>query len=165
MNEGQRVAYVGEDTMVGVGALGKVLASAGSSQHVQWLEGDRAGQVDLVPNEDLVDHRTAKQAAGTSVAAEFEDALDVPAILSVAVRETYDNYGEEGLLNALDEAGHLATLSEYAGEAISHVAGRLRQDPDFSAVLGQLDEFEAESLLIRVAVNLLAPDTSDEDGD
>lgn len=162
--EGTKVAYVGDDVTVGVGAVGKVLASAGSAQHVQWLDGARAGQIDLIPVDDLVPHRaTATQRIeDTSVTAQFESTLDVPALMTVAVRDTYDTYGEEGLLNALDEAGHLASLSEYATDAIATVAGRLRTDPTFALVLGQLDEFEAESLLVRVAVGLLAP-TEPED--
>lgn len=158
--EGSKVAYVGDDVTVGVGCIGRVLASAGTSQHVQWLDGLRVGQVDLVPNEDLVDHRPAMQATA-SVAEQFEATLDVPSMVSVAVRETYDTYGEDGLINALDEAGHLATLSSYATDAIATVAGRLRQDPAFASVLGQLDDDEAESLLVRVAVNLLHGDEED----
>lgn len=162
MSEGQKVAYVGDDVMVGVGTLGKVLASAGSAQHVQWLDGARTGQVDLIPADDLVPYRMAQRNEDGSVAAQFEATLDMPSMVTVSVRDTYDTYGEEGLLNALDDAGHLATLSEYANDAISTVAGRLRQDPTFALVLGQLDEFEAESLLVRVAVGLLAPATEED---
>ncbi len=160
MTEGSKVVYIGEDTMVGINTIGKVLASAGSSQHVQWVEGLRAGQIDLVPNEDVLPLRVAHE-EGISANRQFEDSLDTPSMMTVAVRDTYDDFGEDGLLNALSDSGHLATLTEYAGEAIGLVASRLRQDPSFSLVLDELDDHEAESLLVRVSVSLLQGEGED----
>lgn len=158
--EGSKVNYVGDNTFIGVGSLGTVLASGGpSSCHVQWREGSREGQVDLIPHEDLVVVRSGSYGlAGAllgSADEDFEATLDVPSLVSLSVRETYDTGGEDGLIDALDEAGHLSSLSAYASDAIATVAGRIRQDPAFSSVLAQLDEDEAEALLSRVAVDLI----------
>jgi len=157
--EGQKVRYVGEDVTVGVGTVGRVVAAAGSGQHVQWMEGARQGSIDLVAVDDLVPYVANSEIyREATVANDFDDALGVPSMVSFSVRETYDTYGEDGLLNALDEHGHLATLAEYATDAIGKIASGLRSDPAFSSVLSQLDDSEAESLLVRVAINLLSDD-------
>lgn len=153
--EGSKVRYVGEDAMIGAGTLGKVLAAAGTySQHVKWEEGIRRGQIDLVATLDLVPAGVT-QADPMSVQAQFEDSLDMPSLTTVAVRDTYDEYGEDGLLNAIGAAGHLATLAEYADEAIGSMATHIRSDPTFAMIISQLDEPEAQSLISRVAVSLL----------
>lgn len=157
--EGQKVQYVGEDTMVGIGTLGKVLAANGTSQHVQWLGGLREGQIDLVAEYDLVPFQTGDP---MSVSAQFDASLDVP-MSTLGVREVYDDSGEDGLINALGEAGHLATLSGYATEAVGQLATLLRHDPAFGPVLAQLDENEAESLVQRVTASLLAVATTEEE--
>lgn len=153
--EGSKVRYVGEDAMIGAGALGKVLSAAGSSgQHVRWEEGIRRGQIDLVATYDLVPAEAARQ--GTmSVQAQFDDSLDMPMLSTLAVRDTYDEYGEDGLLNVLGDTGHLSTLAEYAEQAITMMSSHIRGDVTFQTILAQLDEPEAQSLVSRVAVNLL----------
>ena len=155
MNEGGLVAYCGDDQMIGVGTLGRVLSSAGSYQHVMWTQGSRKDEVDLVPTEDIVPAQKQAPRVAASVADQFSDSISDPGMVAIAVRETYEEHGEEGLVAALAEAGHLATYTGYAHEAIATVAARLREDPTFAHVLAQLDDFEAQSLLSRVAVSLL----------
>ncbi len=160
MSEGSRVVYVGDDPMVGVGTQGKILSHGGTGyEHVQWASGSRMGTVDPIAVEDLIPHR------GTTVAGiaapGFEDSLGYESTLHVAVRDTYDDLGEDGLLNALDEAGHIATLSAYADDALMAFASRVRQDPDFSHILSHLDDQEAEGLVSRVVSHLLQNDRGD----
>lgn len=169
MREGQRVAYAGEDSLrIGLGSRGKILSSGGSSAHVMWYEGTSAGQVSLVDMDDLVPDRQGRYKTssldphGDSMADQFDNSLSEPinahqaGMEVLAVRETYDSYGEDGLLNALAEAGHIAPLTHYAEEALAYVATCLRHDPGLGEVLAQLDEGEKESLLVRVASGLLS---------
>lgn len=160
--EGTRARYVGEDAMIGAGTLGKVLAVAGQrSYHVQWTEGYRSGNVDIVSVDDLVP-AMASQQDPMSVQAQFDASFEMPTLTTIAVRDTYDDYGEDGLLNALGEHGHLATLAEYAQGAIDTLAGHLRTDATFSTILAQLDQPEADSLVQRVAVSLLVAQTEED---
>lgn len=157
MNEGSKVVYVGDDPRVGVGTVGQILAHADSaSSHVQWAGGDRSGAVDVISHEELIPHRThGTKATQSHASAGFEDSLEHQALLRFAVRETYDNYGEDGVINALSETGTLASLAPLAGDVIGAIGSKLRQDPEFSLVLAQLDDQEADGLLVRVAVALL----------
>lgn len=161
ISEGSKVVYVGDDPMVGVGTLGFVLSHAGAnSNHVKWMGGIREGSIDLIPVEELISYREGQQVVGS--ARHLEETLDYQqGLVTVAVRDTYDDLGEDGLITALDEAGHLATLSSYASRAIANLSRDIRQDPALGAVLGQLDDEEADSLIVRVASQLLAQEASD----
>lgn len=167
--ESTLVAYAGDDPFQDVGSLGKVVALSGSGAHVMWQSGPRINAVDLVDLNDLVEHRGAKEAAQARMAAQafadtaFADTLDMPAIPTLQVRATYDEEGEEGLLTALSETGRLAVLAEYAEEAVSLVATRIRNDPEFSGVLAQLDPDEAATVVSRVASVVLRDRISEED--
>lgn len=166
--EGMRVAYAGDsDPFQDVGALGKVLSLSGGCAHVLWESGPKANSIDLIDLNDLVEHgrasRMAAAAAQTFSDNAFADTLDMPAIPTLQVRATYDEEGEEGLLTALSEAGRLAVLAEYAEEAISLVAARIRQDPEFSGVLAQLDPDEANGVVSRVA-SLVLQERMGEEG-
>lgn len=162
LHEGSQVVYVGDDPAIGVGTIGKILSHSGvATSHVQWGSGDRSSEIDIISHEELIPQRSSRQAAETHVSAGFEDSLDQAGIVSFAVRETYDNFGEEGVLNALSETGHLATLSDLEGDVLGTIGSRLRSDPAFSLVLAQLDDHEADSLMIRVAVSFLRSDEED----
>lgn len=158
ISEGQQVTYVGDDAMTGVGTRGSCLSMTGSSHaHVLWVEGAKTGVVEIVMVDDLLPYRTGHRAVGPSLAAEqMQDSLDMPPLTTVAARDTYDDLGEDGLITALDEHGHLAVLASYAEEAIGYVASRIRQDPGFGAVLSQLDADEADALAQRVASTVIA---------
>jgi hypothetical protein len=152
--EGQKVAYAGEDPYMAVSDKGKVLAVSGTAAHVQWLTGSRAGQIDLVEQHELVPDRSAG-AQPTTLAAAFDNTLDMVGSPAIQVRATYDEVGEQGLVTALDEAGHLAVLQAYVEEAVGHLASRIRHDPTLANVLAQLESDEADGLVGRVASLLL----------
>lgn len=162
--EGMRVAYAGDsDPFQDVGSLGRVLSLSGSAAHVQWEDGPKRGDIDLVDLNDLVEQRRTAGAAPSFADTAFADTLDVPSIPALQVRATYDEEGEEGLLTALSESGRLGVLAEYAEEAVGIVATRIRQDPEFSMVLSQLDPDEASSVVSRVASLVLRDRISEED--
>jgi len=145
--EGSQVAYVGFG--VGglvIGDLGKVLAGAGSGSHVVWATGAAVGQIVLIPNEDLVVSRTAVIT---------DDSLDCGPLVAIAVRDVYDGYGEVGLINALNDAGHLAGFTEIAEEALEWVVGKIGNDPSVLEALSHLDVDEARDVLGCMATTLL----------
>lgn len=147
--EGQRVIYAGDtDPFQQVGATGKVIALSGQAAHVQWLDGPKVGQIDLTQQYELLPERTAAEQAPMST---FDSALDSPVTATLSVRATYDESGEEGVVNVLAEAGHLAMLSEYVDEAVGTLSARIRQDPMLGDVLAQLEPDEADCLISRVA--------------
>lgn len=161
--EGGKVIYAGDtDPFQEVGARGKVVALAGTAAHVQWTTGPKQGSIDLVETFELLPDRTGKEATSQPVNS-FDNALDMPRLVTVAVRDTYDDLGEDGLVNALSEAGHLAMLSEYVDEAVGHLAARVRQDPALGDILSQLEPDEADGLVGRVA-SLLLTDRLTEEG-
>lgn len=151
--EGAKVTYAGDtDPYNEVGSHGRVVALSGTAAHVQWTDGPKTGAVDLVEQFELVEDRGNST---QTVAASFDAALDMPDSAVVAVRDTYDELGEEGLLNALNEAGHLAMLSGYVEEAVNTLSARVREDISLGTVLAQLESDEADSLVGRVASVLL----------
>lgn len=150
MRDGQQVTYVGDGgDGLHLGDRGQVLAVVGSGSHVLWRTGVLHGQVTLVENEDIV-----REGRAQTVEAAVADALDSP-LVTVAVRETYDESGEAGLLNALNEAGHLAAFTQIAEEAAGFIASRIRRDPAFRAVLAHLDGDEGDRLVTLASTVLL----------
>lgn len=150
MRDGQQVTCLGErGDGLALGDRGRVLAVAGAGSHVLWRTGARQGQVTLVDNEDLV--ATGQE---ETVEAQVADALDGP-LVAVAVRETYDEAGGAGLLDALNEAGHLAVFAQIADDVVGFIASRVRQDPAFRAVLALLDDDEGASLVSLASTVLL----------
>jgi hypothetical protein len=151
--EGASVSYIGHpDRGLTVGDRGRVLSTSGQASHVMWLTGARTQAVDLVDHEDLVCGQTR---TATAVESPFEDSLEVPSLSMIAVRDTYDASGETGVLNALNEAGHLAGLSQVAEEALEVVIARVKNDQAMTTVLGQLDPDEADGLARLTAAVLL----------
>lgn len=146
IREGSRVAYVGDgDDGLVPGDQGKVLANAGQANHVMWSTGVRAGEVTLTHEHDLVCQRQA---------ARYED-LESGSLVTISVRNTWDRAGAVGLLNALNEEGHLATFAPIAEEAIRMVASRIRQDPSIGEVLARLDPDEGAEFVSFAATCLL----------
>lgn len=154
--EGARVSYVGLPVQDGlaVADVGKVLSTTGSSSHVMWETGRKAGQVTFEEHEDLVAQSSVRN--DTEM---FEGSL-----VTVAVRDTYDTAGDVGLLNALSEAGHLASMSGYAEEALALVASRVREDPAFAPVLAQLEPEEGAALVSLTSAVLLRDAFTEEEG-
>lgn len=153
--EGSKVIYAGDtDPFQDVGVSGKVIALSGQAAHVQWLTGPKAGQIELVGQHELLPDRNQHQAEAQPLNS-FDNTLDMPATETISVRATYEDLGEDGLVNALSEVGHLAMLTEYADEAVGHLVSRVRQDPALGEVLAQLEPDEADGLARRVAAVLL----------
>lgn len=145
--EGEVVAYAGEgDDGLAVDDRGKVLSAAGSGSHVMWSTGQRAGEITLTSNMDLIALRRP---------AVRDDSFESSGIVAFAVRDTYDRRGEAGLVNALIEEGHFATLVPVAEEALQLVSSRLREDPSMREVLGQLDPEEGAEFIYLAASVLL----------
>lgn len=166
--EGSKVAYAGDtDPFQEVGSLGKVIALSGDAAHVQWLTGPKSGSIELVQQYELVPDRSQQQAQHQALAGpqmnSFDHALDMPATETISVRATYDDLGEEGVVNALSETGHLAMLTEYVDDAVGYLASRVRQDPGLGIILAQLEADEADALVGRVASLLLSDRLNEED--
>lgn len=151
--EGRKVAYAGEDPFNEVGAPGQVVALSGLHAHVMWTGGPKQGQIDLVEQNEIVEQRQHTAVADT-LGSGFDNSLDMVGP-GLQVRATYDEYGEEGLVSALSESGHLAVLAEYVDEAVGHLSARLRTDVGLVDVLAQLEADEQDSLVGRVASVLL----------
>lgn len=142
--EGQRVSFVGDtDNGIAVGDRGKVVSAETGASHVLWMTGARAGEILLHDHFDLV-------VSSNLPTDNFDSGL-----VSFSVRQTFDRYGSVGLLNALNEEGHLATFTEIAEEAVTMVASRIRQDPSFQEVLAHLDPEEGDDVVILAASVLL----------
>lgn len=158
--EGSKVAYAGDDPFTEIGSVGKVIALSGTAAHVQWQTGSKVGAIDLVEQHELLPS-TSTTLHPTSLAASFDNALDMPGE-GISVRATYDAQGEDGLINALSESGHLAMLSEYVEETVNHLATSIRNDPVFGDVLAALEPDEASALLGRVATVILSDRLTEE---
>ena len=157
VTEGSKVVYAGADLTIEQGTVGRVLFVAGSAAHVQWQDGPRVGQVDLIDQYDLSPTSSAASVAQV-VASQFDQSLEMEDASSGVVREAMDSYGEDGVLVALAEKGHLATLEVYATEALSHLTSALRTDPALGEMLACLDADEQEAVLARLAATLLDPE-------
>ena len=150
IREGSKVSYVGDGVEgLNVGDTGKVVAASGASSHVRWLTGARTGSVTLVEDLDLV--------VGGKSAPSTYDGLDSGSLVSVAVRDTYDVSGPVGLLNALNEEGHLATFASYAENALESVAASITSDPSMREVLAHLDPDE-QGAFVTLAASVLLRD-------
>lgn len=161
--EGQTVSYVGlPERGLDVGDKGRTLSCSGSSSHVMWTTGHRVDLVDLIHHDDLVVQ--AKAATRMSTAGSLEDTLSVPSLSMVAVRETLEESGEAGLLNALADTGCLGFLVDAADEALAMVASRVRADEGFALVLSHLDCDEAERLVELTAAVVLRDAFGSSDG-
>lgn len=158
IHDGRKVSFVGDPSPDGlaIGDTGKVIAGQGEISHVMWDSGRRTGSVTVEADEDLV-----VQASPRTTAATLDDSLDDGSLVTVSVRETYDDGGDVALLNALASAGHLSTMQSYAEEAQALIASRIRTDPSFREVLAQLDPEEGDSLVGLASAVLLRDAFSD----
>lgn len=155
--EGQRVSYVGEvGDGLNIGDKGKVLSVDDGASHVLWTTGSRQGEVIFHTNLDLVVE--PNQTEANMMASEFYTPL-----VSVAVRDTYDRQGPVGLLNALNDEGHLAVFMPIAEEAIQMVASRIRQEPSFREVLAELGEDDGAEFVAFSTLQLLRDAFGEED--
>lgn len=152
--DGCRVEYTGTGNGPLVrGDQGAVLVMSGHCAHVQWKTGSQAGQVLLVDTRD-VEPLGSRQGA---VEEALDDSLEISGLGTVTARQIYDEGGSEALLNAMSDAGRLASFQEIAEEALSLVAGRIRTSPSFTALAVHLEEDEADEM-IRLASAALIRD-------
>lgn len=160
LKEGGKTIYAGEDLTIGQGSAGRVMVIVGSAAHVQWTDGPRQGQVDLIDLYDLSEPSTVASVRHV-VASEFDQSLDMEVTGSVAIRQAMDVDGEDGVIAALSEQGQIAMLEPYAAQAVAHLSATLRADSELADLLGALDDFEQEAVLARLAASLL--DATEED--
>lgn len=142
LRDGVHVAYIGEDGQHDIGDRGQVLMVSGDHSHVMWSTGAHAGDVTYVYNDDLV------KSAGRPTS--YDDSLEGP-LTTIAVRATFEHYGARGVIDAMEEEGHLGTLAVIAEEAAGTIAQRIRADLGFQAVLSQLDHDDSEEVVQRAA--------------
>lgn len=148
--EGSQVIYTGWHGKDGidVGDIGKVLSYSDKASHVLLSTGAASGKIMFLYNDDLV----AK--VSTSMM-EVDDSLDEGGLSSIAVRQTFDDYGADGLLNALSAEGQLNSFESIAEQTLQFVASQISNDPSVRIVLSQLDEDEAHEFINHVSAILL----------
>jgi len=135
------------------GDQGSILVTSGHCAHVQWKTGALAGQVSLVDTLDLTPLGSRQGAVEESL----NDSLEVSGLGTFTARQIYDEGGSQALLNAMAEAGKLASFQEIAEEALALVAGRIRTSASFMALASHLEEDEAEEM-VRLASAALIRD-------
>lgn len=136
--EGAFVAYVGDSDEIAVGDRGRVVSTGAGACHVSWKTGAREGEITFHPFNELVLEARARTT---------DDSLDSGGLVTFAVRDTLDENGTEGLLNAMNAEGHLGNFGNVAEEAIALIANRVRQDPSFIEICAQLDNDEYDALI------------------
>jgi hypothetical protein len=152
--EGSKVSYVGDgDADLRIGDRGKVIASDGGASHVRWLTGGREGDITLMDNLEIVANDQP----------DFdEDGLDSGHLVSFGVRAVFDRHGRRGLLNAMENEGHLTMLQPFVEETIQHITSRIRRDPSMVEVLASLDPEDGDEFVLHVATFLLREALSEE---
>lgn len=158
--EGQAVSYVGDGQQgLSLGDHGRLLAFASSSAgHVQWLDGQRRGQVTM--------HEFGTEILPASKKFEatkdgLEDSLEVGPVPHTSARHVYDTEGSLGVLSMLASTGCTANFEAIADDVHAYVQGRIRQEAAVREVLAQLDDDEA-SELISLASRILLHDAFGE---
>lgn len=161
--EGERVAYVGPEVDGRrVGDEGQVVSSAGDSQHVVWSTGERQGAFDLVPDHELTPSGTSREAARQHV---LDDSLEYGPLLSFSAAKVYEESGGIGLVTALADDGHLANLAGLAEDLLGNLAEQVRGDASVQAALANLDEQDANDLVMLTASVLMREAFGDDDAE
>lgn len=146
LREGGRVTYIGSEydgSHLTVGDEGKLLSHGGSACHVMWHTGERAGEITLTTNGDLMPQADADQAVRSGH------------LVSTAVRDTYDRQGNKGLLRTLAQQGFLASIAPATEEALEIVISHIRADAAVQEVLAHLDPDEGDGFVSFTALALL----------
>lgn len=154
--EGQTVSYIGGSQVAGpqLGDHGRLLAYAGrTAGHVQWIDGARRGQVDLVQLDDVAP--SSRRIA--IIQDDLEDSLEVGPIAATSARHVFDIDGSEGLLTMLASSGRLANFDEIADEAFALVQAKIAQTASVREVLAELDDEEGAEV-VHLASRVLLHD-------
>lgn len=150
MKEGSRVTYVGDaHPSLVVGDQGRVLVYEGNAVHIQWVTGSRKSQVDMLDPMDVTS--VVKQGSADGM----DDSLDIGTMVVTSARDVFDTEGEVGLLNLMADHGHLAAFQLIASTALIGIQADIRADPSFRAVMAQLEDEEADSLVRLASLALL----------
>lgn len=114
-----RVIYQGDPTPQGLagGETGRVLVGDERNAHVMWSTGSRAGQVDVIRQDDL----TSQTDTDARVAAYVSDSIAVADLGS-----TFDAEGAEAVLAQMMEEGSLSRLTLITEEVVEWIATRVR---------------------------------------
>lgn len=145
--DGQQVAYAGDgDDGLLPDDRGEVLSAGSTGSHVKWRTGAQAGRITLTANFDLVPMGGARIS--------YDD-FESGSLVTFAVKETFEHRGAIGLLNALNDEGHLASLEALAEEALALVARKLRDDPSIREVLAHLDDDDGSEFVSFTATCLM----------
>lgn len=147
IREGAKVAYVGpENRGYKVGDIGKVVSDAGeNAYHVSWRSGSRKGDIELINVLEITPVNSEPTVA--SLDSDLDDSLEYGGpILSFSARKVYDQEGFDGLVSALGDDGHLATISGHVADIVSGLMNEVRNDAaviQTTAALGydETDEF------------------------
>lgn len=134
-----------------MGDQGSVVSADQRASHVVWTTGGLIGDITLSDNQDIAPARERKVAKTSPL----DDSLMYGSLTSVAARDVMEADGPVALLNALNESGHLAGLSQVAEETLTFVHERVRTDPGFQSVLAQLDEEEGHTLVSLASHTLM----------
>lgn len=147
-HEGDSVTYTGTAMPP---AQGKLLYFASDrSAHVQWAEGARNGEIDLV---DIYDITPVTSSAAMA---------RIDPMGRSAVRRAMEREGESGVLNFLVTAGRLSTWTRIAADVQQMIESRLRVDASMEQVFEQLRPEEADRV-ISLAARTLVRDMGEDD--
>lgn len=152
--EGQAVSFVGDGQPgLSLGDHGRLLAFASKTAgHVQWLDGQRRGQVTV---HELGSEVLPAGKKYEAVLDGLEDSLEVGPVPHTSARAVYDTEGSFGVLSMLASAGYLANFEAIADDAQTFVQERIRQEASVHEVLGQLEDDEASELVLLASRVLL----------
>lgn len=167
IREGCKVAYVGPETAGhAVGDVGKVVSGAGeNAYHVAWRTGSRKGAIELISVLEITPVDADPVVASRST--DLDDSLEYGGpILSFSARKVYEQEGFEGLVSALEEDGHLATLAGKIADAVTSLVTEVRDDAAVTQATAALDYDEADGFVGSLVAALVQDALGNtEDGD
>lgn len=153
MHDGGKVVYIGlERDGLRFGDHGHVLSCTAAYGHVQWLDGDRKGEVGLHHTDDL---QTVASAV-SHIEASLDDSLEVGSLTTLAsAQEAYEETGGDGLVSHLASAGYLSAHASAAEEALQLITASLQLDPMLRQLTSTMDPDESDQVYRLAARNLL----------
>ena len=143
--DGQRVQYAGDPIDgLDIGDVGVIAQAGHTASFVKWATGARKGTFTEVPHHEI-------QPVGVN---QDTDAF-TGTLVTFAVRQAHAQVGPRGLLDILNEQGHLSSFTAIGEEAMALVASRIRQDPSIREVLSQLEGEDGDDFVEVATVALL----------
>jgi hypothetical protein len=155
VQDGLIVAYAGVPGEVQPGDQGEVLSSDYHYAHVLWRTGAMAGQVRLHDQAEL-DMAPSMASPRGHIEASLDDSLEVGGTFQLtSARQAYDEDGPAGVLEVMASGGQLDMLSEVTDEVYALVTSRVRTNPYVRSITAQLDEDEAEAVVLATSASLI----------